>query len=321
MRPSQSGKSCLALVLLCLLTACADGTHDVRPDLAATVAISPARGMYIECRGHGSPVVVLVAGQRGSAADWSLTESNTVPPQPAVLGEVGKFTRVCAYDRPGTPVGDTFSRSDPAAQPTTAAAATADLHALLQAAGERPPYVTVGHSAGGTVARLFASTYPDEVRGMVLVDALGEGLQDAQTSAQWPTQRVLLEGDIAQSLREYPDLERFDADTTFAQLRAAPPLRTMPLAVLSADASIGQLVKDMAASGALPAGVPADFGYVIDMAQRASQARLAALVPGARHVKETHSGHNIHREQPQLVVEAIRDVVDAVREKRDTLVR
>jgi len=93
----------------------------------------------------------------------------------------------------------------------------------------------------------------------------------------------------------------------------------MPLAVLSSDASIAELVKDMAANGQLPAGVPADFGYVTDIAQRASQAKLAALVPGARHLKETHSGHNIHREQPQLVVEAIRDVVDAVRESRDTL--
>jgi pimeloyl-ACP methyl ester carboxylesterase len=59
--------------------------------------------------------------------------------------------------------------------------------------------------------------------------------------------------------------------------------------------------------------VPADFGYVTESAQRASQAQLAALVPGARHDKNTNSGHNIHREQPQLVVAAIREVVDAVR--------
>lgn len=275
--------------------------------------------MYIECRGSGSPAVVLVAGQRGSAAEWSLTESRTDPPSPAVFGEVARFTRVCAYDRPGTPVGESFSRSDPAPQPTTAGSATADLHALLRSAGQGAPYVLVGHSAGGTVARLYASTYPDEVRGMALVDALAEGLQDAMTPAQWTIQRILLEGDLTESLREYPDIERFDADATFAQLRAAPPLRPMPLVVLSSDASIGQLVKDLAASGQLPAGVPADFGYVTEAAQVASQAGLAALVPGARHVRDTNSGHNIHREQPQLVVAAIRDVVDAVRQGRATL--
>lgn len=275
--------------------------------------------MYIECRGSGSPAVVLVAGQRGSAAEWSLTESRTDPPSPAVFGEVARFTRVCAYDRPGTPVGESFSRSDPAPQPTTAGSATADLHALLRSAGQGAPYVLVGHSAGGTVARLYASTYPDEVRGMALVDALAEGLHDAMTPAQWTIQRILLEGDLTESLREYPDIERFDADATFAQLRAAPPLRPMPLVVLSSDASIGQLVKDLAASGQLPAGVPADFGYVTEAAQVASQAGLAALVPGARHVRDTNSGHNIHREQPQLVVAAIRDVVDAVRQGRATL--
>ena len=309
-----------AIVLASVLAACGDNGN-VRGDLSATVAISPTRRMYIECRGNGSPAVILVAGQRGSAAEWSLTESRTVPPQPAVLGAVARFARVCAYDRPGTPVGESFSRSDPAPQPTTAAAATADLHALLRSAGEGAPYVIVGHSAGGTVARLYASTYPDEVRGMVLVDALAEGLQDAMTPAQWTIQRRLLEGDLTESLREYPDIERFDADATFAQLRAAPPLHAMPLAVLSSDASIGQLVESMAANGQLPAGVPADFGYVTEAAQRAAQAGLAALVPGARHVGNTNSGHNIHREQPQLVVEAIRDVVDAVRSGRDALVR
>lgn len=307
-----------AVAIACLIGACTDMSGP-RDDLAATFAVSPTRKMYLECRGSDSPVVVLIAGQRGSAAEWHLTESKSVPPSPAVYGTVAEFARVCAYDRPGTPVGESFSRSDPAPQPTTAAAATADLHALLRSAGVSPPYVLVGHSAGGTVARLYASTYPDEVRGMVLVDALGEGLQDAQTPAQWAIQRLLLEGDLTESLREYPDIERFDADTTFMQLRAAPPMRPMPLAVLSADASIGQLVEELAARGQLPAGVPADFGYVTEIAQRAAQAKLAALVPGARHVTNTNSGHNIHREQPQLVVSAIRDVVAAERQGRDSL--
>ncbi len=310
-----------AAVAVAMLVGACDNSASIRGDLSATVAISPTRKIYIECRGNGSPTVVLVAGQRGSAADWSITASRMEPPQPAVLGEVARFTRVCAYDRPGTPVGESFSRSDPAPQPTSAAAATADLHALLQSAGEGAPYVIAGHSAGGTVARLYASTYPDEVRGMVLVDALAEGLQDAMTPAQWVTQRILLEGDLTESLREYPDIERFDADATFAQLRAAPPLRPMPLEVLSSDASIGQQVMDMAANGQLPAGVPADFGYVTESAQRVAQARLAALVPGARHIKDTKSGHNIHHEQPQLVVAAIRDVVNAARAMRTTLAR
>lgn len=154
--------------------------------------------MFIECRGSGLPTVILVAGQCGSAAELSLTELRTVPPQPAVFGAVARFTRMCAYDRPGTPVGESFRRSDPAPQPTTAAAATADAHALPRSAGESGPYVIVGHSAGGTVARLYASTWPDEVRSTVLVDGFAEGLQDAMTNAQWVSQRILLEGDLAE---------------------------------------------------------------------------------------------------------------------------
>ena len=88
---------------------------------------------------------------------------------------------MCACDRPGTPVGEKPSRSDPVPQPTTAKDAVADLHALLSAAGEAGPYVLVGHSYGGLIVRLYASTYQKEVSGLVLVDALSEGLQDAET--------------------------------------------------------------------------------------------------------------------------------------------
>jgi pimeloyl-ACP methyl ester carboxylesterase len=64
----------------------------------------------------------------------------------------------------------------------------------------------------------------------------------------------------------------------------------------------------------LPRDVPPDFGYVTDAAQKKAQARLATLVPNARHVTDTNSGHEIHKEQPALVIKAIREVVDAVRD-------
>jgi len=95
-----------------------------------------------------------------------------------------------SYDRPGTPVGEKPSRSDPVPQPTTPKEAVADLHALLSAAGETGPYVLVGHSYGGLVVKLYARTYPKDVAGLVLVDALSEGLQDALTPEQWTIQRM-----------------------------------------------------------------------------------------------------------------------------------
>ena len=69
----------------------------------------------------------------------------------------------------------------------------------------------------------------------------------------------------------------------------------------------------MIAAGALPADVPPHFGYVTDAAQKKAQEQLAKLVPNAKHISNTNSGHEIHKEQPQLVMNSIREVVDAVR--------
>lgn len=284
------------------------GAADSR-DFAGLVDIDGGRKIYLDCRGTGSPTVVLVGGLRASADDWKVTAK----PGPAVFPEVAKFTRVCAYDRPGTPVGEQPSRSDPVPQPTAAASGVADLHALLSAAGERGPYVLAAHSYGGLIGRLYAATYPDQIAGLVLVDALTEGLQDAETPEQWAIQRKLIEGDVREGLAEYPALETINVDRSFDQLRAAPPLGQMPLIVLSADRAWGPQVRSMIASGALPADVPPDFGYVTDAAQKQAHARLAALVQNAKHITDTNSGHEIHKEQPQLVVDAIRQVVEAVR--------
>jgi pimeloyl-ACP methyl ester carboxylesterase len=278
-------------------------------DFAGLVDIGGGRKMYLDCRGTGSPAVVLVAGLRGSAEDWNIAAN----PGSIVFPEVAKFTRVCAYDRPGTPVGEKPSRSDPVPQPTSAANGVADLHALLSATGETGPYVLVAHSYGGLIGRLYASTYPNQIAGLVLIDALSEGLQDAETQEQWPIQRKLIEGDVSEGVAEYPALETIEVDRSFDQLRAAPSLRQMPLIVLSADRGWGPQVPSMIASGALPADVPPDFGYVTDAAQKQAQARLAILVQNAQHITDTNSGHEIHKEQPQLVIDAIRGVVEAVR--------
>ena len=278
-------------------------------DFAGLVDVGGGRKMYLECRGIGSPPVVLVAGLRGSAEDWNIAEK----PGPRVFPEVAKFTRVCAYDRPGTPVGEKPSRSDPVPQPTTAGTAVADLHALLIAAGEAGPYVLVAHSYGGLIGRLYASTYPDDVSGLVLIDALSEGLKDAETPEQWAIQRKLIEGDVRDGVAQYPALETIDVDRSFNQMRAASPLRQLPLIVLSADRAWGPQIPSMIAAGTLPADVPPDFGYATDAAQKQAQERLAKLVPNAKHISNTNSGHEIHKEQPQLVIAAIRQVVDAVR--------
>src|SRR5258708_33761011 len=128
-------------------------------DLAGVVDIGGDRKMYLKCSGTGSATVMLVGGLRASAEDWSIANKS----KPAVFREVSKFTRVCACDRPGTPVGEKPSRSDSVPQSTTPKDAVADLHVLLGAAREAGPYVLVGHSYGRLIARLFGSALPQRV--------------------------------------------------------------------------------------------------------------------------------------------------------------
>ncbi|MFO1144112.1 MAG: alpha/beta hydrolase family protein [Amaricoccus sp.] len=274
------------------------------------VDVGGGRKMYIECRGEGVPAVVILAGGKAAADDWTEAASG----KPNVFDAIGGFTRVCAYDRPGVPLAtDAPSRSDPTPQPRVATDAVADLHALLRAAGIATPVVLVALSYGGVLAWLYARTYPDDVSGMVLVDALSEGLRAHETPAEWAVQLKLLSGDMTESLKLYPEIEQMDVDRDFDAIDAAPPLKPMPLVVLSADHPWGPLVPGFIKSGTLPPDTPEDAGYVTDRAQKAAQAELAAAVPGARHATQTDSGHEIHKDQPQLVIDSVRDVVEAVR--------
>lgn len=112
------------------------------------------RRLYIECLGSGSPVVVLQSGLGESSAYWA-----------AIASDVATSTTVCRYDRAG------HGRSDEADGPQDGIVLATDLHLLLERAGVAGPYVLVGHSSGGAYVRVFAERYPDEVVGMVLLDA------------------------------------------------------------------------------------------------------------------------------------------------------
>src|SRR5207237_756410 len=141
-------------------------------DFSGLVNIGAGRKMYLKCSGSGSPTVILEAGYRNDADIWS---TQFEPGKSTIFPEVAKFTRVCAYDRPGTFLdADHLGRSTPVPMPRTARDLVSDLHALLQTAHVPAPYVFAAHSFGGIFTRLYAGTYQKEVVGMVLVDALSE---------------------------------------------------------------------------------------------------------------------------------------------------
>jgi pimeloyl-ACP methyl ester carboxylesterase len=268
-------------------------------DFAGLVDIGGGRKMYMECHGEGSPTVVLVSGFRGAYDDWTHVIDSDGEPKPsgsAVFPRVGKFTRVCAYDRPGTTRFDgTLSPSTPVKQPTTAQDGAADLHALLRAAKQKSPYVLVAHSWGGLNVRFYASTYPDEVSGLVLLDSGSEFLQDTLTPAQWDS---FVRG--AKQKGDPKTLEAADYRPSVRALRAAPPVGEIPAVVLSSDKCF--------------AFVPGFDAKETCSAWQTAQDLLATLLD-AKHITDTDSDHFIQGENPKLVIRQIREVVGAARKK------
>ena len=291
-----------------------DGSTNPQADFAGLVNIGGGRNMYLECQGQGIPTVVLVSGYGDTARVWSVD----VPgyPQPHVLPAVAGFTRVCAYDRPGTIGVDTDdpaqrSRSDPVPQPRAPQDAVTDLHALLQAARVPGPYVLAGHSLGGAYVRLYAATYPDAVVGMVLVDATSEYYRDEGRARLTPEDWAagVASSGVPPPGLDYPEMERADLNAVWGAVEravGAQPLHELPLVVVEHG-------REDEPPPEVAAELTPGFLDAQAAAWREGQARLAALVPDARHVIATESGHYVHLEQPAVVIEAIRQVVEGVR--------
>jgi pimeloyl-ACP methyl ester carboxylesterase len=297
-------------------------------DFAGLVDIGGGRKMYMECQGKGSPTVVFISGAGDRAETWSTTLDSSgqpvFPSEQAVLPAIAETNRVCAYDRPGTILAtgegaEDFlpSRSDPVPQPTTLQDGARDLHALLSASGEgRRPYVVVGHSMGGAIAKLYASEYPQEVSGLVLIDYTPYAARNALTDEQWALWKdPLLGAPSEEALKLYPALEWFDNQQNYEQDAASAPLKPMPFIALRSDEpfDLTPYVED----GSLPMTVEQakEFIEVLKQAWGNAVAALVRSVPGAKLITETHSGHYIHWEQPQLVTDSVREVVEAARKK------
>ena len=232
------------------------------------------RQLYLTCKGDGSPTVVMEAGGRGNSGSWHLV-------QPSVAG----FTRVCAYDRAGTG----YSESAPVLD--TAQQIADELHNLLKTAGIDGPYVLVGHSLGGHLMRTFANRYLNEVVGMVLVDT-GHGdpsarFQSVLTQEEWQLVRdAILHKDQGFTLPEGLDL-------------LGPDLGDIPLVVLTAGRR-----------GVSP--LPPDIAQRLNQVQQDTQEELLNLSSNNTHITVADSGHSIQIDRPDVVVDAIQQVVEEI---------
>ncbi len=287
--------------------------------------------LHIQCNGTGTPTVVMESGLGDSSTIWA-----------KVWPEVAKTTRVCIYDRAG------LGWSETSPKPRTAKIIVEELHTLLTKAEIPGPYILVGHSIGGVYMRLFAHTYPDKVAGMVLIDSSHEEQMLRAPEAFVIFEKASMQKMIGQleffkpleamgifalfpSRVPADDLMPEDAkkayqamaakDTTFlralisetkaidqsmAQAREAQikTLGDMPVIVLSR----GQ--------GALPpdAGLSEDVVKQFNAGWQQMQQEMAEMSSRGKWVVVEESGHYIHLQQPEMVVKAIREVIENMNE-------
>jgi pimeloyl-ACP methyl ester carboxylesterase len=240
------------------------------------------RLIFLRCIGSGGPTVILEAGYGDNGTIWAPVQIHA-----------SEFVRVCSYDRAG------LERSDePDHYPRTGADVVADLHATLQKADVKPPYLLVGHSYGVLFSRLFAQTYPKEVAGLLWLDPwpldYDTELQALVTPRQWTAYERLLAAD--------PDNEVIDFPATYQEIRAAGTLPDVPLLVL--------------VHGQAPTaeGYPPDWPVTAQerLWQRLER-DMATLTPQGQEQIVADSGHMIHQAKPYVVVDAIAQLVDQLR--------
>lgn len=234
--------------------------------------------LRLQCAGTGSPTVVMDSGLGDTIETWA-----------EVWPGVKEFTRVCVYDRAG------LGRSDRGPVPRTSQRIADELRALLVISQVPGPYILVGHSFGGLNMRLYAAQHPDQIAGLVLVEATHEDYPDREKKLRSLADKRRIETSLglapAAARSEYESLRE-----SAAQVRAAGPLPDVPVVVITAARCCET--------------------EALTQAWMELQKDLVRRSPHARHVIAEKSGHYVPFDQPGLIVDALREVVGTVREKK-----
>ena len=291
--------------------------------------------LHIDVHGTGSPAVIFIAGSQAFSFDWAL-----------VAPEIAKATTAVTYDRPA------LAWSDPGPMPRSLQQDVYELHLLLERAGVKPPYVLVGHSLGGFIARLFEKKYPEEVKGLVEVDGTSEDvllfinnkitrLRSLSGNRELPPIKTSV--DTFTKIPAQKDMDDFL--NMIGQPAIDPPFDKLPgkyqqariwaqkqPKVLVADNgqywaeefqamyndstySLGN--KPLFVLTSLKNDYPESLGDSVRnelIQQKAKQQdRIAALSSNSKHVVTTKSPHEIQLTEPELVINAITEVVNSVK--------
>lgn len=275
--------------------------------------------MHINCLGQGTPVVVMDSGVSDSSLSWY-----KVQPQ------ISKSTRACTYDRAG------LGWSDASPEPRTSRVIAQELHTLLHNAGISPPLVLVGHSMGGYDVRMYASLYRADVVGMLLVDS-----SHPEQSKRLPASTKKSLGEWQRKLEKQQYLMPFGIPRLMGwcgngteQLRAAllaiQCRVQQPRTTLAETAAFEESAAQVQASGILgdlplivisedpdkpiPGLTPTD-SKISQQAWDEMQEELAHLSSNATRLVALGSGHQIQQDNPELVIGAIKTLVEQYRKR------
>jgi pimeloyl-ACP methyl ester carboxylesterase len=177
---------------------------------------------------------------------------------------------------------------------------------LLEKLAIPGPYILVGHSYGGNIVRLFADQYPKDTAGLILEDAGHEDIQETHRKILKGKDLELFEAMVSRepSFSGGPGAEQKDRHLTNEQLRNCRPLPKIPLIVLTAgDRPDWPMFSEEAGKALAEAGM-------------AFQKKLAKLAPGGEHIIVEGAGHNLHHDNPEVVIQAVRRMVEKIRGKK-----
>lgn len=285
------------------------------PPVTGTLVDIGGRRLNIFCSGEGSPAVIFESGRGGPGIGWS-----------PIQKEIAATTRACWYDR----AGYGWSDSSPLLHPASAVAD--DLHKLVQGFGVAPPYVLVGASFGGIDVRVYGKMFPRDVAGMVLVDSTHVDERQSITPPGggylpyfprlFPTVAQILKHTGALRLlvnlpkspfepRTFAEaIKELDYESSL-EARSVRSLGDIPLLVLtatrhslSAPESLFEVRRRRAA----------------EAANVEAQKQLAALSTRGRQIVLPDTDHGIQYQRPEVVIQAIKDVVDEVRSPREATI-
>ena len=271
------------------------------------------RKMHIYCIGNKSPTIILDSGTGGFSLEWI-----------DIQHSLSQYVRVCAYDRAG------YGWSDMGPLPRTTKRITHELHTLLQNAGIHGPYIMVGHSFGGFTAQYFARYFNHEIAGIVLIDSsheeqvyrLPENGKDVvrrslhQDRSNMVTRSVLHEhfpkevAAVAQQL-----MTRWTALLTWREEMANYALSSRELRDVHDRPILEIPIVVLTRGKRVWPNTP--YGDAMETVWKELQDELSSLNGNSTHIIAENSGHVIHLDEPELVVDAIHDVLDFVEKELD----